>query len=440
MVAVPQDSLKIWDLRRLKIRSRLPRMTIEGRLGRLRAWRARSAGRIPASPWLRYLIAAGFVGAITLVVGLAPTGVSVSHRSPVYFLAVLGAGALLGRGPAVLAAALSFLAFDFFFVHPLHTFTVADPEEWQALLLFLVAALVTGQLTAQLRDRAEAARQREREALAYYEVRDRLQQERVRGEVLRRTDQLRAALLSAVSHDFRTPLAAIKAAAGTLAAPDGDVDLDDETRRASAAQIEREADRLNRLVENLLDLSRIESGALKLDRQWYPLRELVEDAAARLAAPLARHAVRVDVPDDLPPVPLDYLLIEQVLTNLLENAAKYSPPSTTIRVVADLAPGDGTDGGEVRVRVQDEGPGLPPGEAARVFAPFYRVSRVTDGVGDGPAAETPGGAGYGLAVCAGFISAHGGRIWAERGAGTGAAFIFTLPLSAPEPLYKEASA
>jgi len=422
MVAAPQDSLKILGPRRLKIGSRLrlpPRV------------------RLPSNPWLRYLVAAGFVAIITLVVGLAPTGVSVSHRNPVYFLAILGAGALLGRGPAVLAACLSFVAFDYFFVHPVHTLTVADPEEWQSLLLFLVAALVTGELTAQLRDRAEAARQREREALAYYEVRDRLQQERLQSEVLRRTDQLRAALLSAVSHDFRTPLAAIKAAAGTLAAPDGAVDLDAETRRASAAQIEREADRVNRLVENLLDLSRIESGALKLDRQWYPLRELVEDTVARLAAPLAQHVVHVAVPHDLPPVPLDYLLIEQVLTNLLENAAKYSPTGTTIRVAAECVPA--TTGGpaeEVHVRVEDQGVGLPPGEAGRVFAPFYRVSRGTDGAAGPPraAAETPGGAGYGLAVCAGFISAHGGRIWAERGARSGASFIFTLPLTGPDPL------
>jgi two-component system sensor histidine kinase KdpD len=380
--------------------------------------------------WVRYALAAAFVGAMTVVVGVAPTGVSLSHRSPLYFVDVLAAGALLGRGPAILAAVLSFLSFDYFFVDPLHTLAVADPEEWQALLLFLIAAVVTGQLTAQLRDRAEAARQREREALAYYEVRDRLQEERVQGEVLRRTDELRAALLSAVSHDFRTPLAAIKAAAGSLA--QAEVAWGGEERRASAAQIEREADRLNRLVENLLDLSRIESGTLKLDRQWYPVRELIEDTVDRLAAPLAGHTAHVEVADDVPPAPLDYVLVQQVLTNLLENAAKYSPAGSAIRVRAGAAPG----GGELIVRVEDEGRGLPQGEAARVFAPFYRVTRA-DGAPatahGGAGAETPRGAGYGLAVCAGFVAAHGGRIWAERAQGGGAAFVFTIPLTPPQP-------
>jgi K+-sensing histidine kinase KdpD len=411
MVAVSRDGLNAGDGSRLKKRSRLP--VLEG-------------AHVPRAAWARYVLAVAFVALITLVVGLAPTGVTLSHRSPVYLVAVLGAGALLGRGPAILSAVLSFMAFDYFYVDPVHTLLVGDAEEWQALLLFLIAAVVTGQLTAQLRDRAEAAQSREREALAYYEVRERLQEERVQGEILRRTDELRAALLSAVSHDFRTPLAAIKAAAGSLTQPE--VEWDGEDRSASARQIEREADRLNRLVENLLDLSRIESGALKVNHQWYPLRELVQDTVGRLSVPLAGHAVEVDVPEALPPVPLDYVLVQQVLTNLLENAAKYAPAGTTIRVGAALTSADT----HVAVWVRDEGPGLSPEEADKVFAPFYRVTRGTDGRAVGPASETSSGAGYGLAVCAGFVAAHGGSIWVEREKGDrgggGASFVFTLPM------------
>jgi two-component system sensor histidine kinase KdpD len=243
--------------------------------------------------------------------------------------------------------------------------------------------------------------------------------------VLERTDELRAALLSAVSHDLRTPLSAITAAAGSLLQED--VAWDDANRRAFASQIEREANRLNRLVGNLLDLSRIEAGAIKLDRQWFPLASLVDDTIARMDRTLAQHEVVNAVADELPPIPLDYVLMQQVLTNLLENAAKYAPAGTTIRVSAAL------QGEHVQLRVEDQGPGVPHDEQQRVFESFYRVTQAsgaTRGTADGKTGVRSKG--LGLAVCAGFVAAHGGRIWVEDGRRqprTGAVFVVELPLT-----------
>jgi two-component system, OmpR family, sensor histidine kinase KdpD len=241
-----------------------------------------------------------------------------------------------------------------------------------------------------------------------------LQAEANAAEVLRRTDELRAALLSSVSHDLRTPLASIKAAAGSLR--QRDVAWSDAEREDFAAAIEAEADRLNRLVGNLLDMSRIEAGALRPEKEWYPLSALVEDIVGRLRPLAAEHPIAVDVPDTLPPVLLDYVEIDQVLTNLLENALKYTPPGTPIRVTARVA------GEALEVAVADEGPGIPATALPHLFDKFYRVSS-----GSGQ----PKGTGLGLAVAKGLVEAHGGRIAAESARGHGTAFRFTLPLDAP---------
>src|SRR5205085_1068898 len=158
--------------------------------------------------------------------------------------------------------------------------------------------------------------------------RERLRRETLQVEVLRRTDALRAALLSSVSHDLRTPLSSIKAAASSLLQED--VQWDDEARHSFALAIVREADRLNRLVANLLDMSRIEGGALKPEKEWYPINELIQDVVARMQPVLQGRVVHTDLPADLPPVKLDYLQIDQVLTNLLENAVRYTPAESPI--------------------------------------------------------------------------------------------------------------
>ncbi len=239
---------------------------------------------------------------------------------------------------------------------------------------------------------------------------EQLREEANRAEILRRTDELRTALLSSVSHDLRTPLAAIKASAESLL--QGDVAWSDDDRDGFSKAIVRESDRLNRLVGNLLDMSRIEGGALRPQLEWYDLGELVHEVVSRLRPLLNDRRVDVNVADDLPPISLDYLMIDQVVTNLIENAVKYTPPGTAIDIAVARF------GNTVRVAVADHGPGIPAGRRSAVFDKFSRLER------RGPVQ----GSGLGLAVSKGLVDGHGGRIWAEETPGGGATFVFELPI------------
>jgi two-component system sensor histidine kinase KdpD len=245
--------------------------------------------------------------------------------------------------------------------------------------------------------------------------RARLRQESMQIEVLRRTDALRAALLSSVSHDLRTPLSSIKAAASSLLQED--VQWDEGTRRSFARTIESQADRLNHLVANLLDMSRIEAGVLKPEKEWYALPALIRDVLGQLEPLLHGRVVQTCLPDDLPPVKMDYLQIDQVLTNLLENAVRYTPAGSPIEISAEV------QDGQLLVSVADRGPGIPPAELERIFDKFYRVRTLQ---------RDTSGSGLGLAVSRGLVEAHGGRIWAENREGGGAVFRFTLPLGNTE--------
>jgi len=232
-------------------------------------------------------------------------------------------------------------------------------------------------------------------------------------QVRAEAERVRNALLSAVSHDLRTPLTAITGAAS--AALEGETRLDAATRRELLESIRDEAERLNRLVNNLLDVTRLESGSLQLRREWIPVEELVGVALARLAKPLGDRKVTTRLPEDLPPVLVDGLLIEQVLINLLENATKHTPAGQPIdieaRRVADT----------IVVDVADRGPGLPTGEEQRIFDKFF-------------GAGTGGGAGLGLTICRAIVEAHGGRIRGENRRDGGAVFRLSLPAGEPPRL------
>ena len=248
--------------------------------------------------------------------------------------------------------------------------------------------------------------------------RARLRRESLQIELLKRTDALRAALLSSVSHDLRTPLSSIKAAASSLLQED--VQWDEEARRSFALAIEHEADRLNRLVGNLLDMSRIEGGALKPEKEWYPVDELIHDVLDHMQPVLQERTVQTHLPDDLPPVELDYLQMDQVLTNLIENAVRYTPPESPIEVSAQI------DGEQMVISVADRGPGIPQADKERIFDKFYRV------LGTQRNAATIPGSGLGLAVSKGLVEAHGGHIWVEDRPGGGSIFRFTLPVGKAE--------
>ncbi len=504
----------------------------------------------------------------------------IPNISITYLLVVLTLASTRGRLAAVLASLVAFLSFDFFIVPPLYTFTIARPEEWLALFVFMAVALMTGQLTVALRRHAQEARNREQETRILYELvgaanreeclepliamltrdilmvfaswgvdsctlllvnernelktmaysardgsstepplpgeetaaamvvkqgqvmglhgssaeysthrylvqriplsnaatetarvyliplkvgaqvigivrlrihgkrlrfpiepvelvrthagttaffwtfldqviaiieRTRLRQEHMRMEVLQRTDELRSALLSSVSHDLRTPLASIKAAASSLLQED--VQWKTQERKSFVVTIEKEADRLNRLVSNLLDMSRIEHGVLRPEKELYPVDELLNDILARLQTLLRGRAVKVCIMQDVPPVEFDYLHMDQVLTNVIENAVRYTPPESPIEI--DVCKQER----EVLICVADRGPGIPRTDLERVFDKFYRVKpNLRQGV-------YPSGSGLGLAVCKGLVEAHGGRIWANARAGGGTIFCIALPLS-----------
>lgn len=256
-----------------------------------------------------------------------------------------------------------------------------------------------------------------------------LVEEAERTRVQMESERMRNSLLSSISHDLRTPLTAITGAASSLLAdPDtpqsGKHALDVATRRDLTQGIYDEANRMNALVRNLLDMTRLESGAVHVIKAWQPLEEVIGAALTRMEPSLSDRRVDVRLAPDLPLTPLDEVSIEQVLVNLLENAIKYTPAGSSIALAAWPVehPGNNmADNRAVIVEVADRGPGLQAGDEERVFEKFYRAQ------------TGRGGVGLGLAICRGIVEAHGGRIWAENRAGGGASFRFELPIEGQPP-------
>jgi len=229
------------------------------------------------------------------------------------------------------------------------------------------------------------------------------------------TESLRNTLLASISHDLRTPLAVITGASSALSDPT--LELDAPARARLAASIDAKAREMSELISNVLDLMRFESGEIRLRREWESVDDLVGAALTRMSGRLERHPVDVSIPGDLPAVFVDPALMTQVLSNLLDNAARHTPDGTRIHVAAEA--GDA----EIRVSVGDDGPGLPPGDPERLFAKFQR----------GREESNAGGAGLGLAICRAIVQAHRGRIEARNRPEGGAAFVVTLPVAEVPP-------
>jgi two-component system sensor histidine kinase KdpD len=240
-----------------------------------------------------------------------------------------------------------------------------------------------------------------------------LDREMEEAHVSAETDKLRTALLSSLSHDLRTPLSSIKGAVTALR--EQGFWLGEVARDELLQTVDEETDRLSRFVANLLDMTRLESGALRLKRDWAEIGELIGSAVARSKSRLGRRRVEMEIAKDLPLLKLDFTLMQQVVFNLLDNAAKYAPDDTTVRVTAQR------EGMEVVIEVIDEGIGIVPADLERVFDKFYRVSG-----GDRQTAGT----GLGLSICRGIVEAHGGRIAARSpiAAGRGTAITIRLPI------------
>ncbi len=465
-------------------------------------------------PWLafsHYALTLLVVAATTVLLKLFQVSLSIQVIILIYLLPVVLSARLWGLGPGILAALLAFLNFNYFFLPPYFSFTVAHPQDLLALIVFLVIAVVVSQLLGQDQQSLAAATAREREATQLYELttaltglldekdiaqavanrvcetfyaqkvevlvndvpegtsqdcregapslparpdlafplasargqlgqvhiwrrdrhfseserkllstfigqgalaleRARLMQSENRARVLEESDRLKSALLSSVSHELRTPLATIKASISSLRSEA--IELDSEAERDLLAAIEEETDQLNQLVGNILDMSRIETGSLNPQRKWNSLAEIAGGVIKKMGQAVQHHRVTIDIPSDFPLVPVDYVLLAQVFSNLVSNSAKYAPVGTEIILRARRQ-----DGETALAQVINQGPHVAEENLARIFDKFYRVT----------AADKITGTGLGLSICKGIVEAHGGRIWAENAPGC-FIFNFTLPL------------
>ena len=305
----------------------------------------------------------------------------------VYVLAVVIVALRYSRGPAVMTSVLSVAAFDYLFVPPQGTFTVDDIQYLLTFGILLAVGLIISRLTESVRERARA--QAKLEAAA-------------------ETERLRSTLLASISHDLRTPLAVMCGASSSLA--EHGERLSAEEREALARSVYQQARDMSEQVAKLLQMTRLETGAIEFARDWDSLAEIAGALLERLRERLAGHRVILELPQDLPLVRVDAALIDQALANLLENAARHTPPGTLVRLRAKR------EAAELVVSVEDYGPGLPDGDAERIFAKFEH----------GAAEGAGGGVGLGLAICRAIVLLHGGRVWAEQLPGGGSAFRFTL--------------
>jgi len=248
-------------------------------------------------------------------------------------------------------------------------------------------------------------------------LRDRLARQATELEIAQRSDELKSALLDSVSHDLRTPLATIRAAAGSLA--DGEISWTDDERGRTARQIDLEAERLNRIVSNLLDMSRIQGGAIRPEIEMLPVEEVCRAVLQRAAASLKGRSVRLEVAPDLPPVLADPVMLEEVLVNLLENVVRYTPGDSPVLIAARAR------GATIILSVDDGGPGIPPEGLTKIFEKFYRDPSTSGRSGRGT--------GLGLAVVKGLVEAMGGRVWATRSDLGGLGIQLELPAASPAP-------
>jgi two-component system, OmpR family, sensor histidine kinase KdpD len=437
------------------------------------------------------------VAVATGAVALLESVATATSLGVVYVLAVMFVAIRRGEVPALATAALSVLAYNFFFIEPRHRLTIADDHNVVALGVLLVAGFVVARLAALARaqaqeaaERAEQALAREREARLLAEAAssllgsadtrrpavspnlqraleeagarlelchapapapgevalplkmsgatgwlyidrdghwtradaDRviqalsdliaLAQERTRvadtaaeQEATRRADVAKTAIMHAISHDLRTPLTAISTAAGALREPG----LSDEDREELAAVVGTETDRLERMVSDLLDLSRIEAGAVNPQTDWCDLSDTIARAAEHVRAQRGDFPVEIDLADDLPLVRADAAQIERVFTNLIDNAAKFSPNGKPVEVRGICS------NGRITIRVVDHGRGIPAAQQAQIFKPFVRGR------------DAQPGSGLGLAICRGFVEANGGRIALQSRGREGAAFAVSFP-------------
>jgi K+-sensing histidine kinase KdpD len=367
-----------------------------------------------AVPWHRvrsWLLWIGILLAVTAALVSVRQNLDQVQVVLVYLLVVLGGSAGGGRGLGLGLACACFLLIDYYLQTPFDTIAIDKPYDWLVLLAFLVTATVATELLSRANAEAAAARQRAEEIKRLAAEREVLVAEAEHAKALREADRLKDALLASVSHDLRTPLTTIKALARDVAGS-GD---------ERAAVIEQQADRLNHMVTDLLELSRLNAGSLPLDIEVNTAEDLVGAAIQQVSGLLAGREVRTALPwsEAVPVGRFDFVHSLRILVNLIENAVKYSPPDTPI----DLAVG--SEEGMLTLSVADRGPGIPKAERERVFEPFYRPPGVS---------PDAGGAGLGLAIARRLAVAQGGTLTYADRAGGGSVFTVRLPAAQLSPL------
>jgi K+-sensing histidine kinase KdpD len=342
---------------------------------------------------LEYFISVGVVALCTAISIPLRLRLALTTFAMLYLLGVILVSMRCRRRAAVLNALLSVTAFYYFCV-PVHdSFVLEDYNYVITLIVMLIAALVISTLTFKIRSQAAAA---------------------IKAEIAIQTERTRNALLSAVSHDIKTPLASIYGAATSLL--EESERLDHSQREDLIESIATESERLNRVVSNLLEMTRLESG-IELRRDWYPLEEIIGAALTRVEKLLRGRKVTTTIPAELPLMFVDDVLIEEVLTNVLENAGKYTAPGTPIEISVVES------GAKVMIFVRDHGPGFTAGEEEQVFEKFFRSK-----------SRDIRGAGLGLAICRAIVQRHEGYITAANRPGGGAVLTIELPVGGTPPV------
>jgi K+-sensing histidine kinase KdpD len=332
---------------------------------------------------------------------LTQTSIALVLVLPVILVAVTQ-----GRGPALYASILVGLSFNFFFIGPYYSFLITRPEDVVAFVVFVTTAVLVGQLSSRLEKRVLLTEKQSKELVHVRGKFERAAAQAAEADALRKSEQLKTALLDAVTHDLRTPLTSIKAAISTIRAGA----VSPEVQRELFEVIEEESDRLNHFIQGMMDLAKLQTGEVTLASRNVAPEEMVEDALLRAGPLLGGHPVEVAITSGLPAPKVDPRLISQVIFTLLENAAKYSGPSARITVSV------GRGKNNICFAVDDEGPGIPTELRGKVFDKFFR-SGVQPGLG------------MGLAIARGIVQAHGGKIWIEDGPERkGTSVQFTIPL------------
>ncbi len=373
--------------------------------------------------WLGYATALVAIAAVSGGLKLLGEHINPTTVALAFLLIILFVAIAWGSRPAIVASVVGIVFFNFFFLPPFRTFAIRDPHNWIAFIAFMITAITVGQLSGRVKRRAEEAEAAKAQAeRLYYELQDSFERSS-QAKALKQSERLKSALLDAVTHDLRTPLTSIKASATTLLDDlysgernNAEPRLDLEGRKEMLRVIDEEADRLDRFVEGLTTLARIDAGEMHLRLQKTQIDEIITMALRRAEPRTQSHQMEVWIEDELPSIKVDEQAIAEVIYTLVDNAAKYSPPGSPIRVAA--RPGD--EG--ILLSVEDQGPGLRAEVRNRVFEKFFRAMR------DGDTGDRTSGTGMGLAIARGIVDAHGGTIRVDDADnGTGAKFVVTLP-------------